>query len=135
MSDLDQPKNRMSNLTWWLTIAGCSFLALWCEFALSVVLTFAPGWANEWPFGLSIYSVWSAGTSVLYFLLQMTSAVWLGAIIGAAGVWSDVGVRNGKKIFAYFLVVFVILAALRSWITFPEIYSTAIRMWPNGYNQ
>ena len=51
----------------WLAVAGCSFLALAGELFVGCGFAFNPGWANGWPFGLTIHSVWSAGMSFLLF--------------------------------------------------------------------
>jgi hypothetical protein len=117
----------------WLAIAGKSLAALPIVAFFGFPLAFSPGWANGWPFGLTIYSVWSAGMSVLYFLLLMTGGVGLGALVCAG--WSYFGgPRSSKVVYAGWLVCCCVLATLLSLRTFGEIYASTLKMWPNGYN-
>ena len=39
----------------WLVIAVCAVGGLCAEVFIGFALVFAPGWANGWPFGLTIY--------------------------------------------------------------------------------
>ena len=69
----------------WLSIARQSLLVLAVEICAGFGLGFNPGWANGWPFGLTIYSVWSTAMGALFCLLVLTVAVGVGAIAGAVG--------------------------------------------------
>ncbi len=118
----------------WLTIAEWSLCALACEVGFGFSLGFNPGWANGWPLGLTINSIWSVSMSVLFFLLLMTAAVGLGAIIGAACSHYSVGLRHGGAVYTTWLVCACFLALLASHLAFREVYASTLEMWPNGYN-
>ena len=88
MTDPVTQRIRVTHLEWWLIIVVGAVVSLGGEAFLGFTLAFAPGWANDWPLGLTIYSVWSTGMSVMCFLLLMTAAIAMGAIVGAVvGNW------------------------------------------------
>jgi hypothetical protein len=118
----------------WLAIAGRSLLALAGEVVISFPFAFNPGWANGWPLGLTIYSVWPAGMSFVFFLLLLTTAVGMGAVIGAACSYFGVDQRRGRSIFVVWLACSFVLAFLASLWAFREIQASTLEMWPNGYN-
>ncbi len=118
----------------WLEIAGWSLLALASEVFVSFGFAFNPGWANAWPFGFTIYNVWSTGMSIVFFLLLVTAAVGTGAVTGAVCSHFGVGLRHGRAVFAGWLVCSCVLALMASIWAFREIYASTLEMWPNGYN-
>jgi hypothetical protein len=63
-------------------LALVAVVSLGYELMAGFALGFAPGRANGWPGGLSIHRVWSAGMTTLFFVIQMTAGVGLGALIG-----------------------------------------------------
>ncbi len=118
----------------WLTIAGRSLAVLAGLLFFGFGLAFNPGWANSWPFGLPIYSVWSAGMSILFLLLFMTVAAGLGAVAGVVCSSFGVGLRRGRAIYAGWLAGSCALAVFASLWAFRRLYATSLEMWPNGYN-
>lgn len=118
----------------WNTIALGALVAFACEASFGFALWFAPGWANGWPLGLTIHTVWSTGMVVLLFLLSLTSAVSVGAAIGSVCARSEVGRRWDRPVFAAWLAVVAVAAFVLAYRAFPLIYSTTLEMWPNGYN-
>ena len=58
-----------------------ALLALGAEVVASFPFFFAPGWANGWPGGLTIYLVWSAWLTVTLFVMLMTCGIGVGALI------------------------------------------------------
>ena len=115
-------------------IAGCSLMALGVEAFVGFGFAFNPGWANGWPLGFTIYSVWSAGMSFLFFLLLSTTAVGMGAATMAACSYFGIGHRHGRAAYAVWLACSFVLALVASLWVFSEIYATTLEMWPNGYN-
>jgi hypothetical protein len=118
----------------WLAVARWSLLALAGELFFGFGLAFNPGWANGWPFGLTIHSVFSAGMSLLLFLILVTAAALIGAIVGAACSYFGAGLRRGRAVYAGWLVCCCVLALVASLWAFREIYASTLEMWPNGYN-
>jgi hypothetical protein len=80
----------------WLAIARAALMALLSGLFLGFGLAFNPVWANGWPFGLSIYAVWSTWMSLVFFLLLFTTAVAIGAATGAMCAHFDSGPRRGR---------------------------------------
>lgn len=118
----------------WLKIAGWSLVALVGEVFGSFGFAFNPGWANAWPFGLSIYTVWSTGMSSVFFGILVTVAVGTGAVTGAVCSYFGVGLRHGRAVFAGWVACSSILALVASIWTFRAIYASTLEMWPTGYN-
>jgi hypothetical protein len=118
----------------WLAIAQRSLLALACEVFFGFGFAFNPGWANGWPFGLTIYSVWSTGMSVLFSLLLITASVGLGAITGAVCSSFGIGIRSGRAVYAVWLACNCAPALAGGLWAFRRIYASTLQMWPNGYN-
>ena len=58
-----------------------ALLALGVEMASSFPYYFAPGWANGWPGGLTIYQVWSTWLTATLFIMLMTSGIAIGSLI------------------------------------------------------
>ncbi len=118
----------------WLTIFGWSLLALGAEIFFGFGFAFSPGWAEGWPFGLSIYSVWSAGMSFVFFLVLMTASVGIGAMTGAACSNYGVGLRCGRVVYAGWLMYSCFMALWVALWAFREIFASSLLMWPTGYN-
>lgn len=118
----------------WLAIAGWSLLVLEGEGFLGLVLAFSPGWANGWPFRLTIHPVWSTGMSVLLFLLLVTAGVGIGAVACAGCQRFGIGPRRARVLYMIWLACSAILAALASHWAFGVIHASTREMWPDGYN-
>jgi hypothetical protein len=58
-----------------------ALLALGAEIVFSFGFFFAPGWANGWPGGLTIYQVWSTWLTATLFIMLMTSGIAIGSLI------------------------------------------------------
>ena len=119
--------------TVWLSLAACSFMALAGAMCCGCPFWFSPGWANGWPFGLTIYFVWSAGMSFIVFILLMTAAAGIGAIAVATYADFGGGARPGRAFYTGFLACCCVLALAASRWAFREIYASTLKMWPNGY--
>ena len=118
----------------WLAMARWSLLALVGEVFFGFGFAFNPGWANGWPFGLTIYTVWSTGMSVLFSLLVITAAAGVGAIAGAACSYLGAGLRHGRTVYAAWLACSGALALVAGFWAFGQVYDSTWKMWPNGYN-
>jgi hypothetical protein len=114
-------------------------LALVASCALGAVLVFgfpfcfAPGWANGWPGGFTIYRVWSAGMTAYVFAMMMTAGIGIGALIALPlRVFPPVR-RHAALIFCAWLVLWTSFTALACTMAYHEIYASTLVMWPNGY--
>jgi hypothetical protein len=117
----------------WKRIIVTTLVALGCEAGCICPLSFAPGWANGWPFGLTIHAVWSGTMALLLFLVLMTVAASLGAVIGYTGNRFATGRRLGGSVYVIWLVVAAALALGVGVWAYQEIHAATLRMWPNGY--
>ena len=52
------------------------------EVLVSFPFFFAPGWANGWPGGLTIYQVWSTWLTLTLFVMLTTFGVAVGSLVG-----------------------------------------------------
>lgn len=118
----------------WLRIAVCSLLAIGGEAFLSFGLAFSPGWANGWPNGLSIHSVWSTGMTILFVLFLCTAAVGLGAILCAGLARSGVSLLRCRASYLGWLVASGVFAWWAGHWAYDVVYASTLTMWPNGYN-
>jgi hypothetical protein len=109
-------------------------VAFFFEAFIGFGLYFAPGWANGWPFGLTIHVVWSSGMTVLLFLLTVTLAVAIGAAVGLCCSWFKAGRRESRRAFALWLVGATATAFAISYLAYGVIFASTWEMWPNGYN-
>jgi hypothetical protein len=118
------------------TYAGLSLIALLClgsEFILAFPLFFAPGWANGWPGGLTIYQVWSTGMTIAVFVILATLGIALGSLLGFL-LCIVAGGRLPVRILLWIWVAtWSALSALVCVWVYREIYASALAMWPNGY--
>src|SRR5262245_55502004 len=64
----------------WRSVATGAFATLGGALGVGFPLAFNPGWANEWPFGLSIDQVWSAGLSLVVCVTGTAVTLGLGAV-------------------------------------------------------
>jgi hypothetical protein len=111
-----------------------ALVMLGAELQVGVQLWFAPGWANGWPGGLSIHRVWSTGMTVIFFVIQMTIGIGLGALIGLFLCRSSPGRRFAGWVFGVWLFTCIALTVLTCAWAYREIYASTLAMWPNGYN-
>ncbi len=118
----------------WIVVACWSFVAVMGELCFGFGFAFNPGWANRWPFGLKIHSVWSTWMSLHFFLLLMTAAIGVGAVPCAAISFFDFGRRHSRRVYTVWLIISTVAAAVGSLWAFWRIYASALEMWPNGYN-
>jgi hypothetical protein len=110
-----------------------AFAGVGCELCFGFSLWFAPGWANGWPFGLTIHVVWSVGMALLLFLVLVTTAAGLGAAVGWVGSQHVVGLRHGRKVYVAWLFLAAAAALALALETYQRTHATTLRMWPNGY--
>jgi hypothetical protein len=117
----------------WLAVAGLAGAALAAECFVGFGLWFAPGWANQWPGGLSIDVVWPAGMTAFAAVMLMTAAVGVGASLAAGyQYWS--GHSLGRSAIALWLAVTAVITVAASACWFASLRASALAMWPNGYN-
>ena len=119
----------------WLSIAAYSLLTFAGVLFFGFGLAFNPGWANGWPFGMTIHAVWSTGMTFLFFVLVMSFGAGIGAIACAGSAHFDLGLRSKTTAYAYAIwLLFCGVAALCACIwVYREIYASTLVMWPNGY--
>ena len=91
------------------------------------------GWANGWPLGLTLHVIWSAGIASLVFLMLLTLAIGLGALVGLVCSWCGIGLRSGRLSFVAWIAVTAVLALIASLYVYKEAHTSALEMWPNGY--
>src|SRR4051794_17453738 len=89
-------------------------LALPAEAVVNFPFFFAPGWANGWPGGLTIYQVWSTWLSITLFVMLMTFGLGLGSLISLLFCIFPRGRRHAAN-------------ALGTWISFWAILSAVTR--------
>jgi hypothetical protein len=112
------------------------FLALiapFGELVLSFPFFFAPGWANGWPGGLTIYRVWSTWLTITLFVILMTIGIGVGSLISLLACNFRRGLRNSGNVLATWMAVWTVLAVAACWRAFSEIYASTLEMWPAGY--
>ena len=115
------------------SLLAVSCLALLGEAVVSFPFFFAPGWANGWPGGLTIYQVWSTWLIVVLFLMLMTVGVGVGSFVSLlANVFPAVR-RHSGSVFGILMAVWSILSVATCSFAFMEIYASTLEMWPNGY--
>lgn len=118
----------------WLKIAVCSLLAIGGEAYLCFGLAFNPGWANGWPNGRSIHSVWSTVMTMLFILFLSSVAVGLGAILCAGMDRGGVSLSKCRAIYVGWLVASSVFTWRAGHWAYAEVYALTLTMWPNGYN-
>jgi hypothetical protein len=100
---------------------------------LGFPLFFAPGWANGWPSGLTIHAVWSAGMTLIIFVLLMGIAVGLGGFVGLACSLRGKAPRYAVSSYVVWLFLAAALNLILCVRVYQEIHAAALEMWPNGY--
>jgi hypothetical protein len=110
-----------------------TFLGLGAEVVVSFPFFFAPGWANGWPGGLSIYRVWSTWFTVTLFVMLMTCGIGAGSLISLLLCGFPSGRRSAATALATWIAFWAVLSLLACLRAFPEIYASTLEMWPHGY--
>lgn len=116
----------------WLALG--SLIALGPELFFGFGLGFAPGWANGWPGGLTIDRVWSAGMTTILFMILVTGAMGLGALLSLLMSRLATARRYAGTFFGIWLIAWTSLAILTCFSFYRAIRASALEMWPNGYN-
>jgi hypothetical protein len=117
----------------WKWILHKALIALALEVFGGFPLWFAPGWANGWPFGLTIHTVWSGGMAFLFSAVLLTMAVCTGAAVGFFCSHRGIGLRHGKPVFAFWIVLIAALAIPIGLWNCRDFYEDTLEMWPKGY--
>jgi hypothetical protein len=95
-------------------------------------LFFSPGWANGFPFGMSVQTVLSVGMAGYILLMLTTAATCIGAtaalICTLLGVrWERVG--RDYRIWFWFAVGFLLLSGAVYWYCYVCVWEAV----PDGY--
>jgi hypothetical protein len=114
-------------------ICRLASLALGAELVGSFGFFFAPGWANGWPGGLTIYQVWSTWLTLTVFMFLMTLGVGVGALVGLLCCIVPRGRRHAGTVFRAWIVIWAILSVVTCMWASRGIYASTLEMWPNGY--
>jgi len=107
--------------------------ALVLEVVGSFPFYFAPGWANGWPGGLTIYKVWSTWLTLTLFVMLMTFGVAVGSLVSLLCCLFPRGERYAGNLLGAWMVIWAVLSALTCAWAFRDIYASTLEMWPNGY--
>ena len=105
-------------------VACAAGFALFVENIIGWFLFFSPGWAIDFPFGLSYQTALSIGLTS-YLLLMLTTAVaCVGGIVGFICTllrieWANLG--RDRRIWFWFAAVFWSVAAVIFWCVFVTI--------------
>jgi hypothetical protein len=118
----------------WLKIGVASLLVIFTELAFECALSFSPGWANGWPGGLPISSVWAAGLSFLLFLVLMTAATGTSALILVVSGLRRLSERAKLRMFVFWELLAAIAVTPLVIGAFMALRESASKTWPNGYN-
>src|SRR5689334_5089804 len=108
-------------------------LALVTEAVLSFPFSFAPGWANGWPAGLTMYRVWSTWLTVTLFVMLMTIGIGVGSLISLLACTLPKGRRHSGNVLGTWMVIWTVLAAATCLWAYGDIYASTLEMWPKGY--
>jgi len=116
---------------------GSLFLGSLAAFALEMMvgfhLSFAPGWANGWPGGLTMHRVWAAGITILLFAMSMTAGLSVMSIISRLLRTFSSDCRRAEIVLRTWLVLWATVTALVCVFAYREIYASTLGMWPAGY--
>jgi hypothetical protein len=93
---------------------------------------FAPGWANGWPGGLTIYVVWSAFMTMVFAAMGMTVGVGMGAFASLL-LHAALGGRRAQRLFLIRVAIWALLVAIGCPWVYRQIHESTLAMWPNGY--
>ena len=108
-------------------------LALGAEALGTFGFFFAPGWANGWPGGLTIYQVWSTWLTITLFVMSMTIGVGVGCLVSLLACIFPVTRRCAGYVFGTWMVLWAIPSAATGFWAYSQIYASTLEMWPNGY--
>jgi hypothetical protein len=100
----------------YIWIAGLAAFGLLVESLVGQFLFFTHGWANGWPFGLSLETVLSVGVTGYVLLELITATTGVGATIGLICICLRVEEEYESLIYRRWpWVVFVLLCIASSW--------------------
>jgi hypothetical protein len=119
--------------TSWKRLVIVALVATVGEMYFGFALFFAPGWANEWPFALTIHSVWAAGIALMLFVVLMTLGAGLGGLVGLMCSWRGIGSKHGLSVYITWLLLMATMVLLASTWMYRAAHAAALQMWPNGY--
>jgi hypothetical protein len=108
-------------------------LVLVAEAVVSFPFFFAPGWANGWPGGLTIYQIWSTWLTITLFFMVMTAGIGVGALISLLACTFSLGRRHSGDVLGVWMIIWTALSLAASFWAFTAIYASTLEMWPNGY--
>ncbi|SIO62652.1 hypothetical protein SAMN05444166_7110 [Singulisphaera sp. GP187] len=120
----------MNQFKRWPLILSALMLEAW----IGVSLYFAPGWANGWPFGLTIYRVWSGGMAVIGCLMFVTLAAGIRAAICPLRLRYLGEFRFAWLVCRAWLMVCAIATAILGMVIYRTLIAETLKMWPNGYH-
>jgi hypothetical protein len=112
---------------------GLALLALGAEILISFPFYFAPGWANGWPGGLTIYQVWSTWLTLTLYIILMTCGIGVGSLISLFLSAFPSGRRHAGIALVAWIDLWVLLSVVTCLWAFPEVYASTLEMWPQGY--
>jgi hypothetical protein len=110
-----------------------ALLVLAAEVFVSFGFFFAPGWANGWPGGLTIYQVWSTWLTITLFVMMMTVGVSAGSLVSLVACVFPAARRHTRKVLTAWMVGCGILSTAACAWAFRGIYASTLQMWPHGY--
>lgn len=110
-----------------------ALFALIGEAILSFGFFFAPGWANGWPGGLTIYQVWSTWLTLVLFAMLMTFGLGVVSLACILLCLVPTGQRCAGMALAIGMAIWAVISAVICSHAFSVIYASTFEMWPNGY--
>ena len=118
----------------WLLIVAIAGGSLFCQYALGFFLFFSPGWANGWPFGFSFQTVISSVITIWLSIMLFTAFAGAGAIVGLGCAWTQIGKRDGFRIYRIWLWLALVTVLCLSGLVFSRVYSSICTEFPAGYS-
>ena len=115
----------------WKRLIKYALITAGLDILFGFQLVFAPGWANQWPFGLSMYVVWSTGMALLVFVLLMALAVAFGAFVAHA--CTSTPSRYATLLYVVWLLMAAALIHILCVWVYQDAHADALKMWPNSY--
>ena len=97
-----------------------AFLGLGAEVVARFPFFFAPGWANGWPGGLTIYRVWSTWLTVTLFVMLMMCGIGVGSLISLLLCGFPSGRRSAGTALATWIAFWAVLSLVACLRAFPE---------------
>lgn len=117
----------------WKRLVVIASVVFVCSACFGFQLFFAPGWANGWPFGLTVHSIWSVGIAFIVFALLMALAIGVGAFVGLLLSLRGIGSRLVRSVYITWLLIAATSIMLVSMWIYQGAHASALHMWPNGY--